>query len=109
MSRLTRRREYATEDTDLVFSQLAVPERVNEALEHQEVQQVLQSAMLKLSPEHREVVALVELEELSCADVAKMLDCPAGTVRSRLHYARKRLQELLSPYRSWLIREESAR
>jgi len=108
-SRLTRRREYATEPDDLVFGQLAVPEKVNEALEQQELQQVLNQALMQLSPEHREVVALVELDELSCADAAKLLDCPSGTVRSRLHYARKRLQEILAPHRSWLFREESAR
>lgn len=108
-SRLTRRREFATEPDDLVFGQIAVPEKVTEALEQQELQQVLNSALMQLSPEHREVVALVELDELSCADAAKLLDCPAGTVRSRLHYARKRLQEILAPHRSWLFREESAR
>lgn len=108
-SRLTRRREFATEPDDLVFGQIAVPEKVTEALEQQELRQVLNSALMQLSPEHREVVALVELDELSCADAAKLLDCPAGTVRSRLHYARKRLQEILAPHRSWLFREESAR
>lgn len=108
-SRLTRRREFATEPDDLVFGQIAVPEKVNEALERQELQQLLHSALMQLSPEHREVVALVELDELSCAEAAKLLECPAGTVRSRLHYARKRLQELLAPHRSWLFREESAR
>ncbi|HEY9842138.1 MAG TPA: sigma-70 family RNA polymerase sigma factor [Candidatus Obscuribacterales bacterium] len=108
-SRLTRKREFAAEPDDQVFVQLAAPEGFSEALEQQELQQLLQRAMMQLSPEHREVVALVELDELSCADAAKLLDCPPGTVRSRLHYARKRLQELLAPYRSWVFREESAR
>ncbi|PKL76003.1 MAG: RNA polymerase subunit sigma [Candidatus Melainabacteria bacterium HGW-Melainabacteria-1] len=108
-SRVTRRREFATEPDALVFTQLASPEKASQALEQQELQQLLQRALQQLSPEHREVVALVELEELSCAEAAKLLECPPGTVRSRLHYARKRLQELLAPYRSWLFREESAR
>lgn len=109
-TRLTRKREYATEPDALVFANLtATGISPSDSLEHQELEQVLHGALNQLSAEHREVVALVELQELSCADAAKLLDCPAGTVRSRLHYARKKLQELLAPHRSWLFREESAR
>lgn len=108
-SRLTRKREFATEPEAPTFLHLAAPESGNDPLEQEEYQNLLHGALEQLSPEHREVVALVELEELSCADAAKLLDCPAGTVRSRLHYARKRLQDILSPYRSWLYQEGSAR
>jgi RNA polymerase sigma-70 factor (ECF subfamily) len=45
-------------------------------------------AMLELPLQHREVIALCDLEELSYAAVACILDCPVGTVRSRLHRAR---------------------
>jgi RNA polymerase sigma-70 factor (ECF subfamily) len=45
-------------------------------------------AMLELPLQHREVIALCDLEELPYATVAHVLDCPIGTVRSRLHRAR---------------------
>jgi RNA polymerase sigma-70 factor (ECF subfamily) len=45
-------------------------------------------AMLELPLPHREVIALCDLEELPYATVAVILDCPVGTVRSRLHRAR---------------------
>ena len=45
-------------------------------------------AMLELPLQHREVIALCDLEELPYATVAGILDCPVGTVRSRLHRAR---------------------
>lgn len=45
-------------------------------------------AMLELPLPHREVIALCDLEELPYATVASILDCPVGTVRSRLHRAR---------------------
>ncbi len=45
-------------------------------------------AMLELPLQHREVIALCDLEELPYVTVAGILDCPVGTVRSRLHRAR---------------------
>jgi RNA polymerase sigma-70 factor (ECF subfamily) len=44
--------------------------------------------MLELPLPHREVIALCDLEELPYTTVASILDCPIGTVRSRLHRAR---------------------
>lgn len=44
--------------------------------------------MLELPLPHREVIALCDLEELPYTTVASILDCPVGTVRSRLHRAR---------------------
>jgi RNA polymerase sigma-70 factor (ECF subfamily) len=45
-------------------------------------------ALLELPLQHREVIALCDLEELPYQTVAAILDCPVGTVRSRLHRAR---------------------
>lgn len=45
-------------------------------------------ALLDLPLPHREVIALCDLEELPYSTVASILDCPVGTVRSRLHRAR---------------------
>jgi RNA polymerase sigma-70 factor (ECF subfamily) len=47
-----------------------------------------------LSLPHREVVILRYLDELSYAEIATILGCSVGTVRSRLHYARQRLEAI---------------
>jgi RNA polymerase sigma-70 factor (ECF subfamily) len=56
------------------------------------------AALAALPPEFRAVVELVDLGDLSYREVATKLGCPIGTVMSRLHRARKQLQESLSGY-----------
>ncbi len=56
------------------------------------------AALAALAPEFRVVVELVDLGDLSYREVATKLGCPIGTVMSRLHRARKQLQESLSNY-----------
>jgi RNA polymerase sigma-70 factor (ECF subfamily) len=51
----------------------------------------LHSAIARLPFEYREALALCELAELPYAEAAAVLDCPVGTVRSRLHRARSLL------------------
>jgi len=46
---------------------------------------------------HRQAVELRELEDCSYQEMADIIDCPIGTVMSRLHHARHRLAEDLSP------------
>lgn len=53
-----------------------------------ELTAAFRQAMLELPVPHREVIALCDLEELPYSTVASILDCPIGTVRSRLHRAR---------------------
>ena len=55
----------------------------------------LQRCLLRLPQEQRAVLLLVTLEDLSYADVARIVGVPVGTVMSRLSRARARLQELL--------------
>jgi RNA polymerase sigma-70 factor (ECF subfamily) len=56
------------------------------------------AALSALPSEFRAVVELVDLGDFSYREVASELGCPIGTVMSRLHRARKQLQELLSGY-----------
>jgi RNA polymerase sigma-70 factor (ECF subfamily) len=56
------------------------------------------AALAALPPEFRAVVELVDLGDLSYREVASQLGCPIGTVMSRLHRARKQLQESLAEY-----------
>lgn len=63
-----------------------------------ELQEKLNEAMQKLSITHRTVVTLFEIDGLSHQEIAEVMGCSVGTVRSRLHYAKQLLQSELQPY-----------
>jgi len=63
-----------------------------------ELQEKLNIAMQKLSEPHRLVVTLHDVQGLSHEEIAKIMNCNIGTVRSRLFYARQRMQAYLSDY-----------
>jgi RNA polymerase sigma-70 factor (ECF subfamily) len=68
------------------------PERV---VESREASAVVRGALARLSPAHRDVLVLRELEGESYRDLARLVRCPIGTVMSRLHHARHRLADEL--------------
>lgn len=107
-TRLSRRKEWATAPEHHLFEHTvsdAPPVETN--LELEDSQRLLSEALRQLSAEHQEVIALVELQELNCAEAAEILQCPAGTVRSRLFYARKKLTKILAPYKKHWISEST--
>jgi len=57
---------------------------------------LLRWAIYRLDPEHREVFVLYYVQGFSVSEVAKIIGVPAGTVKSRLFFARQKLRELLS-------------
>src|SRR5580704_2816027 len=63
-----------------------------------ELQEKLNGALLKLSEHHRMAVVLHDVQGLSHEEIAKIMHCNIGTVRSRLFYARQQLQALLADY-----------
>ncbi|MGO8764306.1 MAG: sigma-70 family RNA polymerase sigma factor [Limisphaerales bacterium] len=63
-----------------------------------ELQEKLNEALLKLSEPHRLVVVLHDVQGLSHEEIAKVMECNIGTVRSRLFYARQQLQAMLADY-----------
>ena len=65
-------------------------------------------AILELPLQHREVIALCDLEELPYATVANVLNCPIGTVRSRLHRARALLTLRLASLELVELADESS-
>jgi RNA polymerase sigma-70 factor (ECF subfamily) len=64
---------------------------VERATTRDEIQQAIDS----LSFSHRVVITLFYLSEFSIEEIAYILDCPVGTVKSRLHYARQALRRRL--------------
>ena len=63
-----------------------------------ELQEKLNEALQKLSEPHRLVVTLHDVQGLAHDEIAEIMDCNIGTVRSRLFYARQQLQGYLSDY-----------
>ncbi len=74
-------------------------DRPDRALAGREASELLQSALLKLSPELREIIILYDLQEMRYRDIAVVLGVPAGTVKSRLNRARGILARLLRKYK----------
>jgi RNA polymerase sigma factor (sigma-70 family) len=64
----------------------------------QELKEKLNEALQKLSIPHRTVITLFEIDGLSHAEIAEVMGCSEGTVRSRLHYAKQFLQGELGKY-----------
>jgi RNA polymerase sigma-70 factor (ECF subfamily) len=71
--------------------------RVN--CERAEIREQVNAALAQLSPEHRAVVVLKELEDMQYREIAELLSVSMGTVMSRLFYGRKRLQSILKALR----------
>jgi RNA polymerase sigma-70 factor (ECF subfamily) len=63
-----------------------------------ELQKRLNEAMQKLSHDHRAVVTMFDIQGMPHAEIAKILGISEGTVRSRLFYAHRQLQNFLSEF-----------
>ncbi|HHW11269.1 MAG TPA: sigma-70 family RNA polymerase sigma factor, partial [Firmicutes bacterium] len=69
-----------------------------ECLERAELQQQIYAALDRLSEVHRTVLVLHDLQGLRYDEVARLMGCSVGTVKSRLFYARRKLSQLLADY-----------
>ncbi len=67
----------------------------DESLATDELRGKIEAALDQLSPEHRQVVVLKDVQGLSYKEIAEVMDSTLGTVMSRLYYARQKLQTLL--------------
>ncbi|HEY0947860.1 MAG TPA: sigma-70 family RNA polymerase sigma factor [Opitutaceae bacterium] len=81
-----------------VLNQLTDKKGADRDVYVKELQEKLNEAMQKLSIKHRTVVTLFEIDGLSHEEIAEVMDCSVGTVRSRLHYAKQLLQSELQSY-----------
>jgi RNA polymerase sigma-70 factor (ECF subfamily) len=67
----------------------------DEAMAHGELRAKIEAALARLSPEHREVVLLKDVQGLAYKEIADVMGSSIGTVMSRLFYARQKLQTML--------------
>jgi RNA polymerase sigma-70 factor (ECF subfamily) len=86
----------AEHDPDLVA--LISDKTPNRDISLSELQKKLNEALLKLSEPHRMVVVLHDVQGVSHEEIAEIVGCNIGTVRSRLFYARQQLQGYLADY-----------
>ena len=93
---------YETIDETLVSSEIleyfTAKTKTEKGALLKELQEKLNEALQKLSPKHRIVVILHEVEGMSHKEIADITKTSEGTVRSRLHYAKKMLQAFLKEY-----------
>jgi RNA polymerase sigma-70 factor (ECF subfamily) len=72
-----------------------IEKRPDSILLHKQLEERVKVALGKLPADQRMALIFREIEGLSYQEMAEAMGCSIGTVMSRLHYARKRIQELL--------------
>lgn len=100
-----RKHEFAGELNDEIFDNeridpaaVAIPhvgDSPDEKMAMGELKSKIEAALSKISPEHREIVILKDVQGLAYKEIAEVMGCTIGTVMSRLFYARQKLQTLL--------------
>ncbi|MBI5114911.1 sigma-70 family RNA polymerase sigma factor [Candidatus Poribacteria bacterium] len=73
-------------------------ENPSQQLMRKELGAMIEDAIQQLPAEQRTAIVLREIEGLSYKEIANLMRCSEGTVMSRLHYGRKKLQEILGPH-----------
>jgi len=71
---------------------------VMEPLDKDKFDKTLYKTLYQFSPEERSIFLLRFHEELSVKEIAGIMECPEGTVKSRLHYTAKKLARTLQAY-----------
>ena len=107
----SKRRQYARRPRKFCFSQYDSGETAGPKIEppdkqplpqdtlvQREMQSLVQQEISALPDEFRQVLVLRDIEGLSYEDIHLIIDCPIGTVRSRLHRARAMLKDRLSQF-----------
>ena len=91
-----RRRRTEAELDEKIETTVADPANdLEAALQEKNRGELLRQALIRLSPEHREIIDLVYYHEKSVDECAHILGIPAATVKTRMFYARKKLAELV--------------
>jgi RNA polymerase sigma factor (sigma-70 family) len=101
LAALHRRRESPMDET--VDDRPSLEPGPEQQLAAKHVRRAILRAMGELSPDHRAVLDLTYFHELDYREIARIMDCPVETVKSRMHYARRRLRhELPGRLADWL-------
>ncbi len=88
--------EVAGTDGLNMYSQIAADQALpEEELEQVELQEFIQSEILKLPEKYRTVIVLKYIDELSLKEISDILDLPLGTVKTRIHRGREALRNRL--------------
>ena len=74
----------------------AADDLIEEHVAHSWQLDQVRAALTRLTPNHRAVIELTFVQGLSYTEIAEVMNCPVGTVRSRMSYALRRLNALLS-------------
>jgi RNA polymerase sigma-70 factor (ECF subfamily) len=93
----TLERSRNTSAQDVIVAMCTAPDSsVLDALSQgAEVSDWIDVALTRLSPEHRMVIELAYFLGLSCEEIAEVVECPLGTVKTRMFYGRERLRHVL--------------
>ena len=94
-TRLDRQSESLEDQLPMLEEKTAMSARTDGMLAGREASEMLQSALQKLSPELRETVILRDLQEMEYREIARILNVPEGTVKSRLNRGRAELARVL--------------
>ncbi|MDD3150211.1 MAG: sigma-70 family RNA polymerase sigma factor [Candidatus Gastranaerophilales bacterium] len=90
-SKQFKQKKKAQSDEMLHFTADNLPTPELKLLQNERHQKIL-NAINELSLKHKEIIILCDIKELTYEEISQKLNCPAGTVRSRLFNARKALQ-----------------
>jgi RNA polymerase sigma-70 factor (ECF subfamily) len=83
--------KYESSGGEYIESTMDDNQTPGEDLTQQQQKQILTQALLKLPLDQRNLLALAYVQELELADIARIEDCPVGTIKSRLYRARQTL------------------
>lgn len=87
-----RRNDIALDDAGEIVDEAAGPARI---AEQDDKNRLFNAATAQLSAEHREALHLAFVDGLPYDEIAQLLDVPENTVKTRIHYAKRKLQDLL--------------
>ena len=85
------------DETSRVENELTSSETPEAVLASKEIAQIINAAMEALPEELREAITLREIEGLSYEEISEAMDCPIGTVRSRIFRAREAISAKIKP------------
>jgi RNA polymerase sigma-70 factor (ECF subfamily) len=108
-SRLRRKQKVVQALGSLFGAREAEAVQASVDLSEEELARRTQAALAQLSPSHREVFVLYELQGLTGEQIAEVVDCPVPTVWTRLHYARAEFRRAIEDGRPARAVEEPRR